>query len=488
MLHTSCATAQSSAADSLTFLGDSLFGRGLAGEGLRFYEAALAQNADSRRALLGHGRASLARNEWGDAKESFMRLVEKDTGDIEGHYYAGIAYRELGKTKAWVLRNMDWGESREHFWRVLARDSTYADVLLQYARLMECKSDYPSAIAAGHAQIIKRPDLATGRIGLFRLYRSFVANDRSSAIEWLQNQGTPIAHYFLAEAARRENRLDDAEQILRDLLATNALPLRQPIFLSLAKIDARRGNIDSVEQDFWRAVDDLYTELGADLIFEDLKYLATDQEVENYGRLETPAKKNVFFHTFWDARNPASTGSANVRIAEHYRRLVHAEENFEYTGFRIGFNNPDRYKDLSFPRSYFLNQEFNDKGLMYLRHGEPASIQRTSEGADPSESWLFEGTETQPRRIFHFQKKNAIGNNWRLIPYPDDPRLVAALTCILPTCSAPTRPRPRRRKTPFAKNPANPSRRRSAPMSTPGRRRSPRSLSLTPSTCSAGKG
>ena len=422
------AAARGQGADSLTASGDSLFARGRFREALAAFEAACARTPAPRGALLGLGRTALALELWGDAKDAFTAIVEADTGDMEGHYEAGIAYRELGKTKAWILRNMDWASSREHFTYVLARDSAYADALLEYARLMECRGDYPAALAAGHAQILKRPELVPARIGLFRLYRSFVANDRAAATDWLRKEGTPIALYFLAEAARRDSRPADAEAILRDLASARALPLLQPVYLSLARIHARRGAADTAAAEFWRAVDDIATPLGADLIFEDLKYLVTDAEAALYRRLRSPEDFRSFFRAFWDARNPAATGDAAERIAEHYRRLLHAEENFEYTGFRTGFTNPDRYHDLVFPASYALNQEFNDKGLIYIRHGAPSSIQRSTAGVDLSESWLYDATSLQPRRIFHFQKKNSVGNNWRLMPFPDDPALLAALS------------------------------------------------------------
>jgi GWxTD domain-containing protein len=420
--------ARAQGVDSLIAAGDSLFSAGHFQKALAAFESACEKPPPPRKALLGLGRTALALELWGDAKDAFTAIVEADTGDIEGHYYAGIAYRELGKTKAWILRNMDWASSRENFAYVLAHDSAYADALLEYALLMECRGDYPAALAAGHAQIMKRPDLVPARIGLFRLYRSFVANDRASAINWLRKEGTPIAIYFLAEAERRENRPGESEKILRDLASTRTLPLLQPVYLSLARIEVRRGAADSAVAEFWNAVDEIATQLGADLIFEDLKYLVTDREAARYRRLQTPADFRVFFRSFWDARNPASTGNAVERIAEHYRRLLYAEENYEYTGFRTGFTNPDRFHDLVFPASYTLNQEFNDKGLIYIRHGAPTSTQRSTGGVDQSESWLYEGTPLEPRRIFHFQKKNSVGNNWRLMPYPDDPALLFALS------------------------------------------------------------
>jgi len=421
-------SAQSSRADSHTARADSLLTHGDPAGARLLYEAALAIDEHKRNALLGLGKAFLELDLWSDAKDSFNAILEKDTADIAAHYYAGIAYRETGKTKAWILRNIDWGNSREEFFWVMRHDSAYNDVFYQYALLMECRKEYPEAIAAGHTQLLQRPDVAQARLGLYRLYRSFVANDRAVAIEWLRKERTPIALYFLADALRRDNRLDEAEKLLGELFASDLLRLTQSIHLSLTRIAAKRGNAAGAEQSFWRAVDEIYTQLGADLVFEDLKYLVTDRELEVYRSLDSPQKKAAFFHAFWDLRNPAAAGASNVRIGEHYRRLVYAEENYEYLGFRTGFNNPDRFKELSFPKSYALNQELNDMGLIYVRHGEPSNRQRTAQAIDPSESWLYEATSELPRRIFHFQKKNAPGNNWRLVPYPEDGALLELLT------------------------------------------------------------
>lgn len=391
------------------------------------YEEALTVNERARNALIGRGKALLVLDQWSEAEDCFTKVLESDTADLAAHYYAGISYRETGKTKAWLLRNIDWNEARDHFFWVMRHDSTFGDVLYEYARLLDYRKEYPQAIAMGHLQLPLRPDLASVRVGLYRLYRSFVANDCQNALTWLQKEGTPIAFYFLAEALRRENRLDEAEKLLTDLLAGNALPIPQPMHLSLARIEAKRGNLAGAESRFRTAVNGVYTDLGADLIFEDLKYLVTDREIELYKSLESPAKKIVFFRAFWDSRNPAATGTSNVRIGEHYRRLVFAEDNFEFTGFKTAFNNPDRYKELAFPKSYLLNEEFNDEGLIYIRHGGPHHTQRSMQSADQGESWLYDATEESPRRIFHFQKKNASGNNWRLIPYPEDVAMLEAL-------------------------------------------------------------
>ena len=111
-----------------------------------------------------------------------------------------------------------------------------------------------------------------------------------------------------------------------------------------------------------------------------------------------------------------------MRLAEHERRIIRAEREFEYYGFRTHFNDPDKLHYLTFPRAFSLNQEFNDKGLVYIRHGDPDDIQR-SMGGDLNESWLYNQKGGSPRRIFFFTQSNSSGNNWRLTSFPEDPQM-----------------------------------------------------------------
>ena len=419
--------AQHSMVDSLVSLGDAQFAAGNSAGAQGYYSEALDLYPASRPALLGKGKALLDQEQWGAAKDCFNTILDKDSADTEAHFYAGIAYREAGKTKAWILRKIDWGKSRDQFEWVMRHDSTYEDVLYEDARLLAYRNEYPDAIAAGHAQVRLRPDNPDGRIGLYRLYRSFVADDRSAAIAWFQQQRGPLPRLYLAEAYRRDKMLDSAAAILEDLLRSRTMPQPQSIYLSLARIAAERGELAAAESLFWTAVAEINTLAGADVVFEDVKYLATDNEWARYRELSTPTRKVLFFHAFWDARNPSVVGDTNIRIGEHFRRLVYAEDTYEYTGFRSSFNNPDQYRQLRFPRTYYLNQEFNDKGLIFVRHGTPDNVLRAAQPTDPGESWLYEATADAPRRMFHFERLNAAGNNWRLVPYPEDIALLQSL-------------------------------------------------------------
>jgi tetratricopeptide (TPR) repeat protein len=418
---------QAAVADSLIRRADSLLTLDEAAQAAELAEQAVDLTPGSRHAHVTLGRAWYALGKWSDACDEFEDLIERDTADVLAHYFLARSRRELGTTKSWLLRMSDWSTARDHFLWVFRRDSSYRDGLYQYALLLSYDEKHVEAIAAGHAQVRLRPDLAEPKVGLYGLYRRFILRRPDEAAAWLETQQTSISRIFLAEAWRRAGKVSEAETLLNDMLAGSPTMLVTPVYLSLARISAMKGRPDSSALSFFRAVNGISSNLAADLVFDDLKYLVTDEEYDQYRRLTMPDERILFFKAFWDRRNPEAVGSGNSRIGEHYLRLVRAEKDYEYTGFRNSFSNPDRYHELKFPRSYALNREFNDQGLLYIRHGQPDNIIRSVGMEDASETWVYEANDRMPRRMMHFAKRNTTANYWRLIPYPESVALITDL-------------------------------------------------------------
>ena len=89
------------------------------------------------------------------------------------------------------------------------------------------------------------------------------------------------------------------------------------------------------------------------------------------------------------------------------------------------FENPDQLNLLEFPKTYALNQEFNDKGLIYIRHGEPDNRALTvGEEVPLNESWLYYQSQANPRMTFHFMLGKS-GNDWRFAPIIANQRMLA---------------------------------------------------------------
>ena len=407
-------------ADSLAAAGRELR-QGNTPRAKELYSWVLHEDRKSSSARIGLGKVAIAENEWGEGCDLFEEVADRDTGMIAARYYGGICRREYGAQLAWFLRKKQWQKSMDNFLWVLARDSSFEDVLYQLGLLYRYKEEYDLALDLGRLQIERKPQLYDAQLGLFKLYRFVVAAlSPGDIFPLLGRRHDPFAAYFAGEALRRQRRYEESERIFHAILGrTEAVPV-QAIYCSLARICFARGDPAAGEAYYWRAVDSISSWLGSAVLFEDIKYILTDAELKQYRSLASDRKKSAFFHLFWNLRNPSPAAKTNVRLAEHERRIIRAENEFEFYGFRTHFNDPDKLHYLSFPRAFSLNQEFNDKGLVYIRHGDPDDIQRTI-GEELNESWLYSATGESPKRVFYFTQSNSAGNNWRFTSFPEDP-------------------------------------------------------------------
>jgi tetratricopeptide (TPR) repeat protein len=391
------------------------------------FTSALRKDPNSVPARIGIGKAAIQEEEWSDGCDIFDEALDRNPGNMFAHYGAAICRREYGSQISWILRNVQWGKAADHFDWILARDSTFEDVLYQRSLLHRYRSEYLPAFELAHRQLQIRPDLSEAGLGLFGLYRYYIAvEDSLNVLDSLAAGHNDHVRYFMGEVLRRKNNLAAAERVFLELLGRPREIPPAAMLLSLARISFAMGDPLSGEKYYWRAVDGISTWLGGALIFEDVKYLVSDAELGAFRAITSDKKKAAFFHRFWDLRNPAPASRTNARLAEHYRRYLLAEKNYEYFGFRSYFNNPDKLHYLEFPKSFALNREFNDKGIIYLRHGEPTSTTRTM-GGTPYESWLYSATSESPKRIFHFGQSNSVGNNWRFTSIPEDPEMLGNL-------------------------------------------------------------
>lgn len=411
--------------DSMLVRADSLLNLKQFEAARKIYKAVLKIDNDLIRAYAGLGKADLAEEKWADAGDEFQKVLDRDPDNFNAHCYRGICTRETGKYKALLLRKLDWDKSNKHFQWVLGRDSLYKDVIYQYALLKRYQENYKEAIQLGHAQIRLRPDLAEPQVKLFRFYRYFITHTSlPEAIDWLTQQPWDQARFAIAEKFRREGQLASADSVLMDLLNKPVAMSRQPIYLSLTRIYYAQNLQQLAENYYWKAVAEIQNDVDANLVFEDVKYILTDQELVTYQSLNSIAEKINFFKTLWLSRDPTPAASINYRLAEHYLRLMYAEKNYEFDGFRTWFNNPDKLGYLNFTRTYNLNQEFNDMGLIYIRHGQYDDWAITiDQDVASNQSWLYYQTQSTPKMIFHFVLENTAGY-WRFTPVITDPRML----------------------------------------------------------------
>ncbi|MBN2356177.1 hypothetical protein JXO59_08690 [candidate division KSB1 bacterium] len=378
----------------------------------------LDKNPEALEVMQLLAQIEMDRERWGKAKGLYKKLKEKRPRDLLPRYALGICYRETGKYKALLLRMLDWRKSRQYFEYVLAKDRSYRDVFTQYALLQRYRGQYFSSVDLAERQLLYNPSAENAAVELFRSYDLLLFHEDASRVQsWLQKRDNPGAQYMLAELARRQEKYQAADSIFQTLMAKSDLNIsRIPIMLSLIRMSVQQNQALTATRHFRTTLDSLKDMTDLNLLFEDMHYAFSDDDLNNYSRLKTLDAKKRFLEVFWIKRDPLPAAEENIRLTEHFRRLVYSEAYYRFDGFRLEFNNPDKLHYLKFPRVFGLNQKFNDKGLIYIRHGKPHE-RAFSMGSNviQNESWVYYRDGRYPKMMFHFFiDENAIGNNWRL--------------------------------------------------------------------------
>jgi GWxTD domain-containing protein len=121
--------------------------------------------------------------------------------------------------------------------------------------------------------------------------------------------------------------------------------------------------------------------LSVPLYRKDLSYFATPAELSGFDSASGPGR-TTWLKEFWTSRDNASLRSPNERLKEHYRRLYYARRNFRLASVNRHYQIEEVYHSGS--------DEFDDRGMIYLRHGSPSDRASYSEpGIEPNETWVY---------------------------------------------------------------------------------------------------
>ncbi len=391
---------------------------------LRHYRQILEVDPRHGGALRGLAEINLELENWQEAGRWADRVLDHEPEDTTAHYVRAIAYRERARLKL-LLQHRDWSGAERHFGWILERDSLFRDVLVQYALLKQYAGNDSAAIRLADAQVRLRPDLADARMARLEVYDHFVRNEsRKGVLSALASIDSDLARYFIGEKLRREGDLQAADSVYAALVDEPSRVPLQPLLLSRARVHFALGRGKRAQKYFDRAVQSIEAPEDAAYLFDDAKYVMNDDELAAYRSLRQPESFRRFFRTFWRRRDPLPAHTVNVRLAEHYRRLDLAETSYAYDGAVFWFNEPEGHRQLEFPQAYRLNERFNDKGLVLIRHGEPdRRATAVSQGSPPNESWRYLSTDLD----FHFTiGEGGTGNNWRLTAVLKHPEVLRA--------------------------------------------------------------
>lgn len=125
---------------------------------------------------------------------------------------------------------------------------------------------------------------------------------------------------------------------------------------------------------------------------EDLAPIAPDSELARFDAVHG-ADRAAWLARFWSDRDRAELRADGERLREHYRRLLYARRHFALTVSRRFYGDQDAYRSGS--------EELDDRGVIYVRHGEPAlRLKPFVFGLMPNETWRYGRADGD--LLFHF--------------------------------------------------------------------------------------
>ena len=406
------------------------------------YEEAIGDPQMRAEARVGVARVYMGQKRWAEALLEVDKAFEEAPENKHARYFKAVIHRETAK--------FDVLQAPKHRERAISlleeliqEDSTFGLSLYELAVLHGYLEEFETALTLAHRQMKIASEDPWLQIGIHRLYRHFLAfAEEEQVTDWLENRAPDgFKQFFTAERDRAGNRVNFAAGRLEMLLDNDSLHFPvEPLLLSRARLFYADRQGEAAQALINEAIDGLESEIGAAFLFEDFKYVLTDAELLQYLQLQSLEETKAFFRAIWTERNPMPARKENLRLTEHYRRLLIAEKEYQFYGIRSWHNNPDQAGHLAFPMVTQLNQEYNDKGLIFIRHGEPIdkithvggqdNFFRTQVTGLESASWLpSERTYNRgyalneswryndPAMDFHFVVATNEANNWRLIPF-----------------------------------------------------------------------
>ncbi len=157
----------------------------------------------------------------------------------------------------------------------------------------------------------------------------------------------------------------------------------------------------------------LFDNNECDKMFSQIKYIATQKEIEQYNSLDSLAAKRLFLYNFWKLRDPEPSTLINEFKEDYMKRVEFANKNFGL---------------------YAKEGYLTDRGRVYLIYGEPdqRDFYPSESNMKPYEVWFYNQIEGGVTFIFgdvsgfgnyellHSTKRGEVrDDNWqrRLISY-----------------------------------------------------------------------
>jgi GWxTD domain-containing protein len=201
----------------------------------------------------------------------------------------------------------------------------------------------------------------------------------------------------LLARGRVEREVGDGDSALAAFRAyLNQGPNRGLGLLEVSRTLFLLGRFDGVAPYFEGAAsDDSATVAG---YRADLATIGSDSVMGELDRTSGQRRAD-YLKQFWSERDRIELRGEGERLREHYRRLFYARKNFQLTSLNRHYDIVERYRSGS--------RDFDDRGIIYIRHGEPSSrASYAAPGLEANESWRYSRPDGD--MIFHFMAREDV--------------------------------------------------------------------------------
>ena len=160
--------------------------------------------------------------------------------------------------------------------------------------------------------------------------------------------------------------------------------------LEVARTEFLLGSFDGNDPYYQGAASDDSTTVAG--YRSDLATIASDSVLAEFDH-QQGRQRASYLKRFWTERDLLDLRGSGERLREHYRRLFYARKNFQLATNNRHYDIVERYRSGS--------RDFDDRGVIYIRHGEPSSrATYAAPGLEPNESWRYSRPDGD--LIFHF--------------------------------------------------------------------------------------
>lgn len=180
----------------------------------------------------------------------------------------------------------------------------------------------------------------------------------------------------------------------------------------------RTGRPEAAARAYYDGAEHASSPAARALYREDVGWVATPEELAEFDA-SGPEALGAWLGTFWRERDAREVRAPGARLAEHYRRYFYALARFRLVSRHRRYDVSNPYRNTQ--------QTFDDRGIIYLRHGEPSRVAvHNDPGIDPNQTWLY--VRPEGNLVFHFVARDDVQDYKLVESVADVMGLSAAIT------------------------------------------------------------